>query len=265
MPKMPRTLCYIFHRLAKIAQLCKTSAYTATTLSVLWWCWSQVKGCCLTLLLGKIFTWNDLHFCIFLVNPTSVSNLTFFGRSMNRRFQWYMFIQKYCQLFTHELNTFLFKNTPFRPVETKNPKHPPHLWTRGPISNTSIPWLTPLSTANGIRNSGSNHPFCHNTFSEPTDSRTDSIGDRWVKRVRMSYCIDREWFANNGKYLEVSALLISSFLLLFFCRCQESMWRSLALHSSMLPLGHCMIKYYNKPYWHDASRLRSGKNSRCYN
>jgi len=56
--------------------------------------------------------------------PTSTSNLTVPSKS-----QWnvdsddILYVRKYCQLFTHESNTFLLQNTPLKPMGQLGAKH----------------------------------------------------------------------------------------------------------------------------------------------
>ena len=70
------------------------------------------------------------------------------------------YVQKYCQLFMHESNTFLFKNTLKNAIQTnegeKRPKHPLPLGRRG---SHLIPQTASRST----------QPFFHNSPTRPTD------------------------------------------------------------------------------------------------
>ena len=67
-----------------------------------------------------------LHFCKFLINPNFILNL-FFGQRTNVSND-ILSVWNYCQLFTHESNTFMFlKNMPFKSMGEKNPQSPSSL------------------------------------------------------------------------------------------------------------------------------------------
>jgi len=86
--------------------------------------------------------------------PASTSNLTSSLES-----QWnidsndILSLRKYCQLFTHELNTFLGEQYIILPIQMngganteKSQKQPNLFEARGPPSNTSMPGPTPLNS-----------------------------------------------------------------------------------------------------------------------
>jgi len=82
-------------------------------------------------------------------------------------------VQKYCQLSTHEPNTFLLNNAPFKLTGEKLPEAsriPPFLpqYVDPRLIHPSLDRPnSPSQTA-----SGSNQSFCHNTLSEQTDRHT---------------------------------------------------------------------------------------------
>jgi len=102
--------------------------------------------CCYSLLLVKPKKSKSLlHFCILFVN----SNLNvvvepeyFCGRILSMR--------KYCQLFTHESNTFLLKICHSNHWKRQPPKTPSSPWGTWTPSNTPIPRPTPLTTPNSM-------------------------------------------------------------------------------------------------------------------
>jgi len=112
-------------------------------------------------------------------------------------------IWKYCQLFMHELNTFLFKNMPFKPMGMKNSRNLPfHL---GHMDHHLIHPSLGRPCSPPQMASASNHPFCHSTLSGQTythiDTQTDRQSHAWyrfIPRALTLYYVDSEWYANNG-------------------------------------------------------------------
>jgi len=93
-----------------------------------------------------------LHFTNFSQTQTLTSNLTVSSES-----QWnvdsndILSIWKYCQLLTHESNTFLLENAPLKPLGQwgqTTPATAPSPWGLWTTSSTSMPGSTPLTTPN---------------------------------------------------------------------------------------------------------------------
>jgi len=86
-------------------------------------------------------------------------------------------------------------------METNTPKPPIPLGACKPLSNTPIPWPTPLTTPNGIWIQSAMLPqytFWANRQTDwLTDRLTDGIGDKCVPRTLTLSYIDREWCTNN--------------------------------------------------------------------
>ena len=102
-----------------------------------------------------------LHFSKFLVNANFDLVTKYFWRKKNNDSVDILSVWKYCQLFTHESNTSLFKKTP--------EKRHSNQW--GTPSNTPIPRPTPLTTPNGIQIQSAVFPqFTHRG---QTDRQTD--------------------------------------------------------------------------------------------
>jgi len=61
--------------------------------------------------------YHSLLFYKFLVNSTLILNLTMSPETQSKDVSnGILYIQKYCQLFIHESNTFLLNNAPFKPM-----------------------------------------------------------------------------------------------------------------------------------------------------
>jgi len=113
-------------------------------------------------------------------------------------------IRKYCQFFTHDLNTFLGKQYVILPTQTngvqmlKNPRNP-SLETHGPPSNTSMPGPSPLTTPNGVEIKSAVLP----QYTLQTDRPTDRPTHRQTVQANVPYherstrYADRQQHANN--------------------------------------------------------------------
>ena len=115
-------------------------------------------------------------------------------------------IRKYCQFFTHDLNTFLGKQYVILPIQTnwdanaeKSQKEPLLLQARGLPSNTSMPGPSPLTTPNGVEIKSAVLP----QYTLQTDRPTDRPTHRQTVQANVPYherstrYADRQQHANN--------------------------------------------------------------------
>jgi len=151
---------------------------------------------CTNLLLGMIFVKWLLHFCKFFVNSNTILNLTVSSESQwTDIFDVLLSVWKYCQFFTHELNTFLLKIRYSNQWERKNPKPPLPFEARG--SHIMHPSLD-RPTHHPKLASRSNQLLCHITLSGHTDRPTHVINDRSIPWAFTLCYIDSKWPTNNN-------------------------------------------------------------------
>jgi len=108
-------------KLVKVAQIMQKKCATGNIMPMPNIAWLQCAAWC-----DFFVKW--LHFLQFSHKPNFDLEPDYFGKPLNRRFKWYIAVQKYCQLFMHESNILLLKICHSNQREWKTPKPPFPLW-----------------------------------------------------------------------------------------------------------------------------------------